>query len=89
MELLPNHEATLVYPLTIASPLDERRLALDITIHYMDKGSKLFGRLNVKPVLELELTSSVTTFLDPQLIFIGVTSLAVVDSSVGSFFSRL
>lgn len=73
LEILPGHEATLLYPLTLQGTFEERLVGLDMSFHYMDKGSKLFGKVSSKPVT-IELVSVSSYWMDPQLIVIVAVS---------------
>lgn len=75
LEILPGHEATILYPLTLEGTFEERLVGLDISLHYMDKGSKLFGKVSAKPI-QIELVSVSSYWMDPQLLVIVAVSSA-------------
>lgn len=77
---MPGHEATILYPFSLQGPFEERRVGLDVSVHFMDKGSKLFGKISSGPIaIEIKATSSY--WLDAQLIVI----LAVMASFLAFF----
>jgi hypothetical protein len=75
LEILPGHEATILYPLALQGAFEERLVGLEMTFHYMDKSSKLFGKVSVKPLL-IELLSVSSCWMDFQLIVIVAVSAA-------------
>lgn len=70
---MPGHEATLLYPITLKGNFEDRFVGLEITVHYMDKASKQFGKA-VTRIDRLELLNGSSIWLDWQLIFIIVIS---------------
>lgn len=70
LEIMPGHEATVIYPFTLSGSFEEKAVLLDLTVHYMDKASKLFGKCTFEPKrLELQ-AGGAPAWLDFQLLII-------------------
>lgn len=66
---MPGHEATILYPFRLQGPFEERKVGLEVSIHFMDKGSKLFGKIASAPI-PIEILAITSYWLDAQLIVI-------------------